>query len=82
MKTKLIGNIPIAQNTKGVKRTFFIPEKLDKALKLQALMEGKTSKDVLVEALNNYIKKEYIERIEKECKPVLILNSEELEKDE
>jgi hypothetical protein len=59
-KYRIKSNIPVAK--RAVKRTFSIPEIVDKALKLKALMESRKATDVLVEALYIHLK-EYIEQI-------------------
>ncbi|WDC83408.1 hypothetical protein PL321_11725 [Caloramator sp. mosi_1] len=78
-KTHLLGNIPTALGTK--KKTFIIPDELDMALKLQAVMESKTESQVLIEALQNYIKSEYLEKARDKHR-IIISNSNEENKED
>ncbi|KRQ86218.1 hypothetical protein ABG79_01948 [Caloramator mitchellensis] len=58
-----------------IKKTFVISGILDRALKLQAVMENKTASQIVEEALENYIKKEYIDKVRCQI-PSILLNDE------
>jgi DNA-binding transcriptional regulator LsrR (DeoR family) len=53
----------IQKDTVFINRTYNIPEEIDKALKLKAILEGKTVVEILREILKNGIEPKYFDMV-------------------